>query len=340
MKLFRIPVAVIAVAVLLAGVQSCENVNDPVIPSIDLRVNGVIDTIEFSRNNEESLLTLTMFLSDQEGRAITDLSEGKIRAYLEWTPTGGTAKRQSDIITGGAVKQLRGRPELQTFSGSGQNIAVSNVMDYSGSMAGRIGDMENAVAVFFQNYESGDAAEVIKFGNSIDVVQPYTTDKSLLLSAATASSFHRGGTNLFGSIYQGIVNTSLIDRTSYNRAVLAFTDGEDTQGAVSKADIIALAQAERIPVFTVGLLDKGSVGESDLIRIADETGGFYYYSPGSDKLGEIYQLISGNLRNSYQITVYWRSALLPATGTPVSFVVEVLSDSDVAAKFREDLTMP
>ncbi len=340
MKLFRISAALLALAVVVTGLQSCENVNDPVIPSIDLRVNGVIDTIEFKRDEEESLLTLTMFLSDQEGRAITDLRENKLRAYLEWIPTGGTTKQQSDIILGGAVKQLRGRPVLQTYSESGQNIAVSNVMDYSGSMSGRIGDMENAVSVFFNNYESGDAAEVIKFGTNIDVVQSYTTNKSLLLTAAKANSFDRGWTNLFGSIYQGLLNTTTIDRSSFNRAVLAFTDGEDTQGAASKADIIALAQAERIPVFTIGLLDKGSAGEQDLIEIADETGGFYYFSPGSDKLEEIYQRISGNLRNSYQITVYWKSNQLPAPGTPVTFAVEVLSDIDVAAKFREDLLMP
>lgn len=340
MKLFRISAALLALAVVVTGLQSCENVNDPVIPSIDLRVNGVIDTIEFKRDEEESLLTLTMFLSDQEGRAITDLRENKLRAYLEWIPTGGTTKQQSDIVLGGAVKQLRGRPELQTYSESGQNIAVSNVMDYSGSMAGRIGDMENAVSVFFNNYESGDAAEVIKFGNTTDVVQEYTTDKSLLLTAARSFSFYRGGTNLFSSIYVGLTNTSLVDRTSFNRAVLAFTDGENNVGTISKSDVIARAQAERIPVFTIGLLDKGSAGEQDLIEIADETGGFYYFSPGSDKLEEIYQRISGNLRNSYKITVYWKSNQLPAPGTPVTFAVEVLSDIDVAAKFREDLLMP
>jgi hypothetical protein len=158
-------------------------------------------------------------------------------------------------------------------------------------------DVQNAAADFVTHMVSGDQGEIIKFSTSVAVVQPFTTDKTLLAGVAKSSwSGADGNTALYDSIYQAVADTAL---QGGRMAVIAMTDGRDNVSTHGLDDTINLAKISGVPVFTVGL---GSVEESGLKRIAYETGGVYYHAPTSADLLAIYQKISQIINNQYIVT--------------------------------------
>lgn len=270
----------------------------------------------------------TLFVTDQDGNAITGLAASNVTARIRW----GTADSLSGSIT------------IQTMSQSGKNIAAALTMDYSGSMyygpidnaSGRyvrIKDMETAVKTFVTAMGSQDRAEIIKFGSNTDinVVQAFTSDKTLLARAADTLSFDRGSTALYSSIVRGVLDASTQSSSSYARAVIAFTDGGENDSPMSRDSIFRASRRNAIPVYTVGLLDSsyhstppGAYSdERDLVQIADSTGGFYFYAPNASQLLQIYQRISGQLTNAYTITITWPSTGLPVAGTQVTVTIRI-----------------
>gem|GEM_PF-739624 len=292
----------------------------------------------------------TLFVTDQSGNAITGLTAANVAATMKW----GTPKVVvMDSVTGSVI--------IQTLSQSGKNIAAAMTMDYSGSMFvgpydstakryQRIKDMETAVKTFVNAMGTNDRAEIIKFGSlsTINVVQSFTSTKSLLLRAADTLSFDYGFTALYSSIVRGLLDASAQSSSSYARAVVAFTDGGENDSNVPRDSIFRASRRNAIPVYTIGLLDSiyhttppgGYSGpERDLVQIADSTGGFYFYAPNAATLVQIYQRISGQLSNAYTVTVNWPSTGLPPAGTTVYVTITVRYGALVSV-FTRSYIMP
>lgn len=290
----------------------------------------------------------TMFVTDQNGSPISGITSQNVSPVLRWTIT--------------TPDSVYGTPTVQTISQAGKNIAVAMTMDYSGSMYvgdwdtaaqryKRILDMENAVKAFVNAMQPGDIAEIIKFGDNslVEVVQPFTSDKNLLLKAADSASYSRGFTALYKSIYQSLNDAALQSSANYARAVVAFTDGgENDSYPITRDSIFEKSFAYAIPVYTVGLLDsfyhsdppgQNSSQELDLVQIADSTGGFYFYAPDAAQLIQIYSRISGQISNAYTITVTWPSSGLPPTGTPVTAIIGI-QYNNLKSQFTRNYTMP
>jgi hypothetical protein len=97
---------------------------------------------------------------------------------------------------------------------------------------------------------------------------------------------------------------------------LLLTDGRDIRGTddpipASRASLdeaIATATRAGISAQVIGLGDRGSddlragIDERVLKRIADETGGAYFYTPSADQLADLYRSLSANMQQEYVIT--------------------------------------
>lgn len=186
---------------------------------------------------------------------------------------------------------------------SNTNIAVSLVMDRSGSMAESDGSgstknasLESAASSFVNLLQSGDSAEAINFSDSVSVTQGFTSDKSLLLQAIQGRS-PSGGTALFDGIYRGVQDTGAFGGRS---AVLALTDGIENSSSHSLSDVESFARSKGIPIFTIGLgsdADKNTLGD-----IASKTGGVFTFSPTGSVLNGIYTKISKQLNGQIQLS--------------------------------------
>lgn len=187
---------------------------------------------------------------------------------------------------------------VETISSSSENLSVAITMDYSGSMSdSNITDMEESISSFISYMGSNDRGEIIKFSSHVDVMQNFTSDKALLDSAVYAYYGNSGSTALLDAIYQGLSDSQL--ETNILRLVIAFTDGQENASSHSQAEVLALANTEGIPIYTIGL---GNAEAWFLELLADSTSGRYYYAPTSSELLQIYQMISTQMNETYIMT--------------------------------------
>ncbi|NOY05119.1 MAG: VWA domain-containing protein, partial [Chlorobi bacterium] len=178
-------------------------------------------------------------------------------------------------------------------------ISVALVIDKSLSMQGNKIQRAKQAAKAFVDMMDGvcDEATLVSFGGDVVVDVFMTTDKALLKKGIDGLVLNFG-TLLWDGTYAGI--SELVNNgVNECRAVILLTDGRP-YGAqqYSLADCIALAQANKIRVFTIGL--GNNVNEPPLQQLARETGGAYYYSPSGDDLVDIYKEISTIISQHFQ----------------------------------------
>lgn len=162
------------------------------------------------------------------------------------------------------------------------------VIDKSGSM--QTSDSQNIRASLINDFckkiGGNDKVGLVGFANSKYVYTSDLTGKYSELESAI-QSFKRqsdyGGTYMNEGIYAAV---GLLDRelnTNVQKTIFCLTDG-DTFDTVSNNYLDSLKQ-KGITLYTVGL---GSVNETYLRRIAQYTGGEYFYAKTSADLKEVF----------------------------------------------------
>jgi VWFA-related protein len=179
-------------------------------------------------------------------------------------------------------------------------MALAITMDYSGSMSAEdIQHMETAVREFVQLLEPFDEVQIIKFSDSIQVMNNFTSNQSLILDAIDAP-FPTGSTAFIQSIYEGLHNLNGHESSSADHIfpiVIAFTDGGDNSSTVSLQEVMDLSVIYQVPVYTVGL---GGVDHTTMSAIAKYSGARYYFTPTSAGIIQAFQTISSQVSNFYR----------------------------------------
>jgi Ca-activated chloride channel homolog len=202
----------------------------------------------------------------------------------------------------------------QFVGGGAGSIDTVLVIDRSGSMDenDKIEGAKEAAGAFVRQMRPGDRTAVIAFSNRPDLVQPFTSDTALL-DRAIRRIRPDGSTALYDSMIAGVEQ---LNGLGGRRALLLLTDGRDMIGTddptpASRASLdeaIRIAVKDGISVQTIGLGDRDTndlrsgIDETVLKRIADETGGAYFYAPTADQLADLYRRLSADMQQEYVIT--------------------------------------
>lgn len=241
---------------------------------------------------------ITMFISvtDLKGNPIKDLSKANIAIEAE---------------KDGQVTKISGY-NLYSSTGIPTPIAAAVTMDYSGSMywdSVSIPAMEDAVKTFIALKGLTDKLEIIKFSNTVHVVQTFTAD-TLLLYAAVDSALSLGGSTAFyASCLDGLVDADAEVGTNPGvlPAVVGFTDGVNNVAPLDHDTVVNRALQLQIPLYMVGYGAFNYIDSVTLQHMADTTGGRYYYAPDPTDLQQLYQYINGQLTNAMVIGFPWGS---------------------------------
>ena len=260
--------------------QPYANMNDNTTTDVQLTIPRIeVDPARASN------VKLFLSVTDQEGNPLQDFNQ--FNFLIKQTCTGSTDSVVVASVTFGTLNQ------------QGGDIASSITMDYSGSMtAYDITNMENAVRFFIRNKQPMDQMEVIKFASDVEQMVDFTNDTTDLINAVNTSASIGIYTSFFDAVYMGLEDAHNFSMTNSNflPAVLGFTDGYDNDSGQTLNDVVAASDNYQIPVYTLGF---GDADVTTLENLANQTGGRYFYSPDSGELQEIYNLISGQLKNLY-----------------------------------------
>lgn len=202
--------------------------------------------------------------------------------------------------------------------GDERNLAVSLVLDSSGSMQGQAIVETRSSATKFLDYvdlAGGDLVEVTQFDHESQVRLPYSSDRPLL-EAAINTIEPDGGTAILDASYNALVRAYA---QPGQKAVIVFTDGYDEDSTRSVSEVISLSEQVRIPVYIVGM--GTDVDESMLRPLATQTGGEYYFSPTAADLEQIYRDVYDDEQRMYAAT-YVSGADVDAGAVDVTLSVE------------------
>ncbi len=198
-----------------------------------------------------------------------------------------------------------GIPVDFTFTGAGeQPLTAMLVIDRSGSMEderkmdGAIG----AAQTFIDLLRPGrDTLGITTFSGDIETLLPIRALATVADQRAAGRLVDQigpsGATRLNDAIIEAADD---MQGTTGRRVIVALTDGVSDGDSATASDSIKRASDAGIPVYTIGL--GSDVDNEQLQRIAQQTGGAYYFAPDADELAALYANLARALQNEYSFT--------------------------------------
>ena len=130
-----------------------------------------------------------------------------------------------------------------------------------------------------------DRAMVVKFATTATLLQALTNDKDLISKAIDKVGSY-GMTAMKDGIHIANMEYASHSDKTRNKIMIVITDGLDNSSTYSMNTIISEAKANGTKIYTIGL--GSQINTSELIQIASQTGGKYYYASVSSDLNDIY----------------------------------------------------
>jgi Ca-activated chloride channel homolog len=211
-------------------------------------------------------------------------------------------------------------------------LSVALVLDCSGSMRHNMRFLQEAAIAFVNKLEDMDSALVVSFNESIKGSAEFTGDTGRLEQFIDGLE-PWGGTSLYDAIHYGL---GRVKDQPGRKAVIVFSDGADTTSSMKEQEVIDYAKSVEATIYSVGIRgESGLVARSPrgfLRKVAQETGGQYYFP---DKVGEmikIFQAISDELHNHYLLAY---TPQRPPDGTWREIEVRLRQRKDAEVRLRK-----
>jgi VWFA-related protein len=191
------------------------------------------------------------------------------------------------------------RQEIETFEAADSPLSAILVLDTSASMRPKLEDATRAARAFVQALKKDDEVGLFTFNTAVVGSVDLTSDRAPLEAAISAVQ-PAGETALYDAIAAALKRLKPIKR---RKAVVVFTDGEDNRSRLSVAQVIEMARASEVSVYSVAEgKDASTTVTAFLDRIAAQTGGRSWFIGHIRKLSEVFESVVKELRSSYFLT--------------------------------------
>jgi Ca-activated chloride channel family protein len=180
-------------------------------------------------------------------------------------------------------------------------LSVVLVLDASGSMRTNMRFLQEAALAFVYKLTDVDQALVVQFNESIKGSVEFTGDVSRLEQFVEALQAW-GGTSLYDAIHYGL---NRIKDQPGRKAIVVFSDGADTTSSLKEQEVVDYARSVEATVYCVGI--RGASGlmarspRGFLRKIAQETGGSFFFPDRVGDLIKVFKEISEELHNHYAL---------------------------------------
>lgn len=266
----------------------------------------------------------------------TDVSDYPlVRLYLDITDANGTQMELSaprgavkEAVQGGQLVE-REVKRIEKLEGN-EGLSIELVVDKSGSMDSRIGQVKQIMQEFVNSldYGSGDMAELISFDSYV-MYMCTRTNNAELLNNGILNMVATGGTAMYDALYDAVTNAGY---RAGARCIIAFTDGEDNESVHTYEEVVRLAQQDSVSIYIIGT-DKSA--ESVLQDIAYSTNGYYWYIDDLANMGMIFDEIYEEQKDLYCFEYMSDSALQQYAERTVDFI---LDDASMTAGLTQSFT--
>jgi Ca-activated chloride channel homolog len=199
---------------------------------------------------------------------------------------------------------------IETFDATDSPLSAVLVLDVSGSMLYKIEEARRSAHAFVDALKPEDEVALMTF-NSTTVGWVQFTRQRDAIHAEIDASRTEGETALYDATGQALKRLKPLKR---RKAVILFTDGEDNRSRLSVEQVIGIARASEVSIYSVAQgLDERTTLREFLDELADQTGGRSYFIGSIEKLSETFRRILTELKSQYFLTYTPRPGLRPRT---------------------------
>ncbi len=228
------------------------------------------------------LVVFTVTVTDGKGRPVAGLQRGDFQVAEE-------GQAQPVVL----------------FDARDVPASVGLIVDNSGSMADKRGDVIRAALAFVAASNRDDEMFVVNFNEHayMGLGVPFTSD-ARQVRAALLERPPTGLTALYDALALGIdhLNAATRDR----KALVVLSDGGDNASRRSLDEVLLRARQSSATIYTIGIYDETDRDQDPrtLRRIAEVSGGRAYFPRSLDDLEGVWRDIAGGIRSQYTVAYH------------------------------------
>ncbi len=241
----------------------------------------VEDQEDFRLSVEVDLVLLQATVRDKTGHSVADLKQEDFAVYEDGNPQ-----------------------TIHLFRHEDTPVTIGLVVDHSGSMIGKLGEVTVAARALVRASNPQDELFVENFNENVTLGLSgplrFSNDPNEL-GAAIGQASAVGETALYDAIATGLQR--LQKGTRDKKVLVVISDGGDNKSRCSMDDVLRMAGLSSAAIYTIGLLDENDPDWNPKVlqRLARETGGEAFYPKEVSETIGICRRIAADVREQYTI---------------------------------------
>ncbi len=183
-------------------------------------------------------------------------------------------------------------------------LQIALLFDLSESMRDSLAVTQEAAVSFVDALDAGDRVTLVFFNSEIHCVPQLTEDRDPILHAIR-SSRPQGGTRLYEALLYAMKYLDGKGKEG-RKAIVCFSDGEDTSGTSSLKVVTTAAAQCGFPVYTIGAgAGLTRPGLRNILRqLADVNSGKTFLVKDPKKLQSAFAAVASELHSAYVLNYY------------------------------------
>ena len=194
--------------------------------------------------------------------------------------------------------------EIALFSNEDTPVSAAIVIDDSGSMRGKIGQVLAATMAFARSSNPDDELFVVEFN---DRVRDALADGTVSardpqgLESALRTLKPTGQTALYDALLFALKRLEGASRA--RKVIVLMSDGGDNASRARLDDVLARARRSNVTIYTIGLFERGAPDTNPgvLKELAETTGGERYLPKSPGPLLAACERIAREIRSGYTL---------------------------------------
>lgn len=256
--------------------HSLRVVAQPADGSARLTANARTKGEEYVERVEVERTLVTATVTDQRGRYVKDLTRQDFRILEDDVPQ-----------------------RIESFVGKDVPLEITVAVDMSGSMIDAMPQVKRSVTRFLQALRPKDQVTLNAFNDNLVTLARPSADLATRLKSVNRLAAW-GGTALYDEI---VTSIQALSSEASRRALVVFSDGDDTASRLSRQAAEARVQASDAVVYTIGQ-GRGTRDprfKAVLDGLAKVSGGRAFFTDDANELDQVFAEIIEDLANQYLI---------------------------------------